>query len=291
MSHNAVTSNIVVTEATGRYSSVPGIFNCMSKSSPTISPRMARLPAVRAFTLIELLVVIAIIAILAGLLLPALARAKAKAQQTYCLNNLKQLGLGMSLYLDSYGDVFPGCASRLTLGFNPDDWIYWRTDMPAFPVSKSPIALFLAGINSNLFRCPMDKYDTERISYNAASGLPPYYYSYTLTSYGIDATGNPGMSSQVANNVYYPFKASGIKNPSGKIMFAEEQTSQRAALLGTECSSVSGTVIDDGRFSPPGDVITSRHSGKGDVAFADDHVQSVMWTFATNVSNSLPGDY
>jgi len=73
-----------------------------------------------AFTLLELLVVIGVIAILASLMVPALNRAKDKARLTTCLNNLRQINLGMRLYADDHGDVPPGMRNSTN-----SSWGYW----------------------------------------------------------------------------------------------------------------------------------------------------------------------
>jgi prepilin-type N-terminal cleavage/methylation domain-containing protein/prepilin-type processing-associated H-X9-DG protein len=253
----------------------------------------------RGFTLIELLVVIAIIAILAALLLPALARSKEQAQQTRCRNNLKQLELGLQMYLNDFSDVYPSCASRGQYGFQPDDWIYWRTraDVATLPsgvqatLDKSPIVAYLnTKTTTNVFRCPDDLKDRDRI---AVVGDPVYYYSYSMTGNGLDANNvNQGLTSvmeDIGSGVtMFQFKNSAVRAPSQKIAFAEEVTLPLQPNSDAPPFDTGGAMIDDGRFEPPGNALTTRHDGNPNVGFVDGRVVYGNWRWGTNDAYILP---
>src|SRR6185312_7593279 len=109
----------------------------------------------RAFTLIELLVVIAIIAILAAMLLPALAKAKFKAQQSSCLNNIRQLQLAWQIYPDENNDVLP----LNPKGSGANAWIQGDVSSSTGSTNTHLIelgVLFPYNKSLGIYRCPAD---------------------------------------------------------------------------------------------------------------------------------------
>jgi prepilin-type N-terminal cleavage/methylation domain-containing protein len=110
------------------------------------------------FTLIELLVVIAIIAILAGLLLPAVGKAKRNAHTAACLSNLHQIGLAMEIYIQDHENLLPTCAQIPSM----------NTNLPSITVVLAPYLK-----NKEIFKCPADNtfFATEQTSYEWNSFL------------------------------------------------------------------------------------------------------------------------